>query len=565
MASVLLPLIVLLVSLHGSHWHAASDQAAELLRIDEVGGRHTSLVGVFSRFGWSHPGPLLFWLLAPFHWLFGNTGVLFGVGVLNGVAMAASLFVARRRGGVPMAIVTGIALLLLMRGLEPSLLVDPWNPWVAVLPALLFVLLAWSVADRDFATLPWLAVVGSFLVQTHVGYAPLVLGLTVAALVCSKWMQRGTPPAADAHGWFVVAAVVTVVLWIPPVLQQFTGDPGNLGEIVSYFRDVEEPVAGWRSAFGYLGTELGPPGAWIAGNETDGLNLVRTGSTLPALALLGAMAGFGALAWRRGATSATRFALLALLSVALGIVAGSRVTGFVAAYLVRWWWVIAATVWCALAWCAWSFVASTRGARVALGGAFTVVIVLSLTLLPDARAAQVPGADFAAALEELTPRTAEQLSRDDSYLLRAIDTRHLGAVGTGLFVALEQRGFDVRVERPYELAVGRHHTADPSGVDHLLLVVSSHDRDWNFTQPLGAIPVAEYDPLTEKQRARLVTLARSIYEDVDTQTREQQFPADTDLARASLTDHGAERDEVEEFYDLERTGVGYTVYLVPGA
>jgi hypothetical protein len=377
-------------------------------------------------------------------------------------------------------------------------------------------------------------------------------------------MQRDTPAASGTRHWFVIAAVVTVVLWIPPVLQQLTGDPGNLGEIVSYFRDVEEPVAGWRSAFGYLGTELGPPGAWIVGNETDGLNLVRTGSTLPALALLAAMAGLAALAWRRGAASATRFALLALLSVALGIVAGSRVTGFVAAYLVRWWWVVAATAWCALVWCAWSLVASTRGARVVLGGAFAVVIVLSIALLPDARAAQVPGADFAAALDELTPRAAEQLSRDDTYLLRAIDTRHLGAVGTGLFVGLEQRGFDVRVERPYELAVGRHHTADPDEVDHLLLVVSSHDRDWNFTQPLGAVPIADYDPLDDEQRDRLVTLARSIYDDVDPQTREQALPSDTDRARAAMTDRGAERDEVDEFYDLERTGIGYTVYLVPG-
>src|SRR4051812_34887712 len=173
---VVLPLIVAVASLIGTHWHASGDDALELLRIREVGSRHMPLTGAQSRFGWNHPGPLLFWGLAPFNWAFGPSGVLVGVGLLNAAALVATLFIARRRGGLAFVVVLGIAMLALLRALGSIVLIDPWNPWVAVVPFLLYLLLAWSVAERDYGALPALVAVGSFLAQTHVGYAPLVLG-----------------------------------------------------------------------------------------------------------------------------------------------------------------------------------------------------------------------------------------------------------------------------------------------------------------------------------------------------------------------------------------------------
>ena len=165
-----------MLSLLGTHWHASSDDALEILRVRDVGGRHTPLTGVQSRFGWNHPGPVLLWGLAPFNWPLGPTGVLFEVGLLNACVLVASLFVARRRGGLAFVVILGIAVLVLLRALGSAVLIDPWNPWVAVLPFLLYLLLAWSVAERDFGALPALVAVGSFLAQTHVAYAPLVLG-----------------------------------------------------------------------------------------------------------------------------------------------------------------------------------------------------------------------------------------------------------------------------------------------------------------------------------------------------------------------------------------------------
>ena len=175
------PVVAAAVSLVGRHWHPASDLAIQLLQIDDVGSRHTPLTGVHSRYGWDHPGPLLLWLLAPFDRLFGPTGVLVGVAVLNIAALLGALVIARRRGGVTLTAVVAAMLLVLTLANDTDLFVNPWNPWVAVLPFFTYVLLAWSVADGDVGTLPWLVGVGTFVVQAHVGYAPLVLGAGVFA------------------------------------------------------------------------------------------------------------------------------------------------------------------------------------------------------------------------------------------------------------------------------------------------------------------------------------------------------------------------------------------------
>ena len=73
---VLAPVVAACISLLGRHWHAGGDQALEMLRIEDVGTRHTPLLGAWSRWGWAHPGPVLFYALAPFYRLFGETGVL---------------------------------------------------------------------------------------------------------------------------------------------------------------------------------------------------------------------------------------------------------------------------------------------------------------------------------------------------------------------------------------------------------------------------------------------------------------------------------------------------------
>ena len=505
---VLVPIVVTVIAVIGGHWHPASDDALIVLRIRDVGGRHTPLTGVHSRFGWDHPGPLLFWLLAlPFR-VAGDTGVLVGVACLNGAALVATCLLARRRGGVSFAILVAISLLLFVRAFGPSRLLDPWNPWAALLPFFVYLLLAWSLAERDFATLPWLVLVGSFVVETHVGYLPLVVGLGAVAgglLLLRPVSARRALDAPDRRArrrWMALAAVVAVLAWLGPVVQQMRGHPGNLGEIIAYFRNPSEPALGLRYGFGLMGREL--PLAWVRGNDVGALGFVVPASTRPSLALLAAALVMGVIAWRRGTPPAMHLAVLVVSGAIVGVFASARITGVAGDYLLRWWWVLGALLWCSLAWSVWRAFPAARRAAVAprlAPVALVAIAVLAAAVSWDAAGGRVPQRPFSTAVGRLSAPTRARLARDRHYLVRWIDTRDLGAAGVGLYLSLAEHGYDVKVERAFARPFGSWRASAPGAVDATITLVSGDDLGAGGA-PTGAELVARYDPLGPRDRDR---------------------------------------------------------------
>jgi hypothetical protein len=565
-AVVLLPLAVVLVTLAAASWHPASDLAVEVTRISEVGGRHTPLVGAHSRYGWDHPGPLLFWVLAPFEWLFGTTGALVGTVVLNSLAVVGALLIARRTGGLPLVVLVGGALLTLTWALGPSLLADPWNPWVAVLPFFTFVLLAWDLADGEVRALPWLVGLGTFLVQAHLGYVLLVLGLGLAAALLARGaVRRGQPAdgavaAATARRSTQVALVVAAVLWVPPLLQQLVGAEGNLTAIVRFVRDPSEPAAGWRAGWGILGTELGFPGAWLTGREL-GVFGVRTSSTVPAVVLLVATAALGAVAWRRGTASPGRLATLAVVASGLGVVSGARVTGAVGSYLVRWWWVIAAVVWLSVSWSIWSVLARTRVRGVVSTGAVVALIVLAGLMVGRAVSAHVPGERDSVAIGRLGDQIADALGDEGGYVVDWTDARDWGAVGAGVFVDLERRGLAVKAASRFAPTFGSWRTAPVPAGDALIVVVGADDLARGLQPPADATVIARYEPLTANEQRRVEALQTQIQDHTGSTEDQDWTLADTAFGRQVLREQGAPADLVDELSDLRARGSSYTVYL----
>ena len=103
---VSVPLVVMIVRVLRTPYLATSDFALIELRVADVGGGNTPLVGVYSRFGWNHPGPLLFYVLAlPYRVLGADGPALRASGVLVNLVAAAGgvvLFARRaRRGALP--------------------------------------------------------------------------------------------------------------------------------------------------------------------------------------------------------------------------------------------------------------------------------------------------------------------------------------------------------------------------------------------------------------------------------------------------------------------------------
>ena len=110
-ALLAIPFVVALVALAHPHWFPVLDMAQTELRIRDVWSAHPPLIGLPGRIGTiarqgSHPGPISFWLLSPFYRLFGATAWAMDAAAvcLNVVVIGATLWLARRRGGVLLAL-----------------------------------------------------------------------------------------------------------------------------------------------------------------------------------------------------------------------------------------------------------------------------------------------------------------------------------------------------------------------------------------------------------------------------------------------------------------------------
>src|SRR3954469_10784191 len=118
--------------------------------------------------------------------------------------------------------------------------------------------------------LPVAIVVGTFLVQSHVGYALTVTVTTVVTLVGFVVVRRREAepgPGIRVHVWIALGAFV--VLWLLPLADQFAGQ-GNLGAIVEYFTSPAR-TAGWHKAFYVVFDQLAKRPRWLAGQNTFGL------------------------------------------------------------------------------------------------------------------------------------------------------------------------------------------------------------------------------------------------------------------------------------------------------
>ena len=559
---VVLPIAVVCGGLIGRAWHPASDDAIEVLRIGDVGGAHTPLTGVWSRFGWDHPGPLLFWVLAPFERVLGMRGVLVGTAVVNAVALAVALVAARRRGGWPLVGIVAVVGAALTVALGTDLLIEPWSPWIAVLPFLAYLLAAWCVSDGDHRWLPVVAGLGTFLVQTHVGYLPLVIGVAAIAVVLGELVFRRRPVLAGGHRRSVVVAIgALAVLWLAPVGEQLFGG-GNLGALLSFIFQPAQPTAGWAKAWGVFGTEIGFPGAWLGGGDASVFE-VPTSSVWPALVLTALTAGLAAAAWRRGAASAGRLAALAITATMVGIVATARVTGPMWPYVVRWWWVTAAVMWLSVIWSACALLTHRDIARrmgaLGLGAAALIAVLAAWKAVPVV----LPVQQMSVASGHLGADTAATPDPTGRYLITSTDSRGWGGVGEGLFVDLHDRGFRLAVPPDWSPPFERWRTQAPSPDWSTLIVVGEDDLSDGWMPPDGAQAIASYDPLTTAERSR----ARALQDQLMTVAwlHDPSTTVGDAVVRGSMGAYEIDPATVDQLKKIRALGSAYTVFLVPAA
>src|SRR6478736_6002375 len=228
------PVVMVVAKMAGWSYFPIQDLAVVDLRVRDVWTLNTPLIGPYSK-SFNHPGPMFFWVLAIPSLLAGQAAwaTLVASAVAMGVAIVASARVAWRAGGIALVVVALAASTLSLR--SSFLYMHPWNPNTALPFFILLLLLLAATAAGDLGKLVWVAVVGSFLLQTHVGYLPVaaVPIALLAGVLFRRW--RREPGRARAYRREALkAAVVALVLWLPPLAQQILSKGGNLSAMLKY-------------------------------------------------------------------------------------------------------------------------------------------------------------------------------------------------------------------------------------------------------------------------------------------------------------------------------------------
>jgi hypothetical protein len=485
LAVLAVPLVVALVELRRPHWYPLLDMAQTEIRVRDISTGHPPLIGLAGRIGpfgpngGSHPGPISFYALWPVWRLFGGSsyGLFASTVALDITAMGLALWMGLRRGGRTLLLALAAVLALLTRAYGAFLLTLPWNPYLPVLWWFVFVLAVWSVLADDLAMLPVAVVAGTFCMQTHISYLGLVGGLvlvTMVVLATTAFRRRRDDDARRrVLRWSSISAAIGVVLWIPPVIDQFAHSPGNLGIIRDYFSSPPDATIGFSRGVGVLLAQLDP---WKFLTQTlvhDGGALEVTGSRVPGALFLLVFGASVIAAWQLRRRLLLMLDGVIVVALALGLVSSARIFGTVWFYLLLWAWGIVALMLFAIGWAAVELVrsrngaASRQGARPGAAALAAVTLVASVVFAFQATSVTVQTPRLNETLGRLIGPTTDALAKlqregqRGPYLVTWLpDAEAIGSAGFGLLNELDRRGFDVRAEEPFRPGATRYHVID---------------------------------------------------------------------------------------------------------
>lgn len=479
-------------------WRPVSDDAAVATLAHDVLSTRTPLVGMPSTIGLDaaqpgagnehahHPGPMMFWALAVPERLADSSpiGILLGTALVNAAALAiVGLVVARLLG--PRAAVGALAVAgVLVWALGRQWIVDPWNPYIGLLPLLALCALAWSAVAGRTRALIGVVIVGSFVSQTHLIYAPLAAAMLAAAVAGAAhafWhrARRGAAWRREAVITFGAALAALLVCWALPLFDQFAHWPGNLSAVARSFSGQQGKLVGLDWTLRLDVQAIGLPPLFV--RQGGGIDTIsRSWSSLGPIRVLSAGAVVAALvvvlviAVRGRDRIAASVAAIALVALATATAVVSRIPAYFDGapfYRILQVWPIGCFAWVALA------VSGARvlrphierrfGARLAPArtAAFVVAVgwlaiaPVAVAFADSARRDDTRAEDAVGLLaHQLQPR----LHRGVPYevALRSDQLFTGGAVQNGLFRELARRGFDTRVD-PSDDYLGRSHAAPP--------------------------------------------------------------------------------------------------------
>jgi hypothetical protein len=492
------PIIVAVIAmLSGDAWFPAGDMAQAELHMRGFLS-NPPLVGAAGRIvsdsglQGSHPGPGLWVAMLPVYLLGGRSShaLLAAAASVHIVSVIIAVRLAVHRGGRLLAMLTALAALVVIRASGSDFMIEPWNPWLAILPFMIFIFLVGElVAPMGSARQKQLAlvgaiVVGSYCIQCHAGYAVLVVGALAAAVVV--WVRdeyrsqdlTGHQPWSRVRQGLIFGLTALLVVWLPVVIDQLRRKPGNVSILLEHFVSPSEPAMGVTQAAKIIATQFNLFGLWLSG---PGADAPAEGWARYIGCLLMVSLWFWA-TWKvRKADQSAMFRWQMMMAgfVLLGSFSILRIFGPYYEYTVRWFWilsVVTATTSVFFLVRTYRLPEKVRISRVSLqafgaGASLLLVGVVTVSAVQTADRVKLPGKTESRILADLIPEVVQNLDQDARYLLKMYDPYTLDATGFGSVLELERQGFDVGVEFFRAAAALPHRVRDENDVDTILWVV----------------------------------------------------------------------------------------------
>lgn len=334
----LFAVLVVIARLREPIWPLADSALLELGVIDAMNGQQ--LLGPYSRFGWRHPGPLLFYLLVPFYVAGGRgvTALSAGAVAINFAAIVVVVWIIWRHLRDDRAL--GFALLgflSLYVARIHGILASPWNPHIVVLPLLALVISAAGMASGDVRLIPIAAALTAFLSQSHIGLMPVSIALTFIGMVMVLGTNHFREYRSQATRLFVeIAGWITVAFWLLPLIEELTRTPGNMTLIWRFFvanqsgQSIQNAIYTWSDMLaGTFRPDFYVPQGWQQDVQAHPWTLIL------AIVEIAALAAIATSAWRR-----ERFhsivALMSLVASIIGLWSTTRIVGDIADHEVFW-------------------------------------------------------------------------------------------------------------------------------------------------------------------------------------------------------------------------------------
>jgi hypothetical protein len=510
----LLPFVVAIATRAEHRYVPVGDIALMDLRVRDVWSSDIPLVGAYSRFGWNHPGPAAYYLLAPVNGLFGTPAwaTLVANALVQGIAVALIALVAWRAGGLAL-LLASLALVGLAYGaLGTDVVLGAWNPDVAYPLFPLFVLFAWMLAIGRPRALIGVTVVATILVQAHVGYLPLV----VAGGVCALAFGLAHAGRHDRDTWarpLQWSLVAFVLLWIPTVVNELV-HPSNVRALRRGLLHPHEPALGPRLSARVLAEEFKVLPPWLGGSHAlDPFSNTVTGATAAWLVMPIVLLAGAALATRARKRSGSRELLVLAVTLAVaGFIGIARVTGPAERYVFYWRVPLALLIVFVSMWTFWIALDADRfpWARRAAGGVLAaIVLIASLTLSYRVATTDRVSEPERVARSAIAATTSE-IAASRGVIVRPGDTPFVG-VERALVNEFDRKDLPVKVDENAGFQFGYSRTARPEEVDQVWYVVENGASFSMLAAAPGARVLWNSSPLSTSEEHELEVAQRDLW------------------------------------------------------